>query len=474
MKKILKLFLFVMAVLVMPVVANAAEVDVTDEVSLKAALNNVNEDVVVNIKNEIKVTSKVPVTGKGVVTVNGNGFKVYADTNVTDRIFELRAEDGEENHLNVTFNNIVIENDYNNGSKGGRGIDTRTDNITLTVVDSVLKCTNTHNNQPITIGGSDTGVTNVVVKNSNLDAGVSGYSIISFVKTNLTIEKSNLTGYSALYMQAGSNGSIVKITDSKLSSNNTSDADSNRFATIFLSDENINVDIVDSTIEATGTGEAYQSVFSNAASHGTYTTPNTINVSGEKSVIKANNASKVDDVIDSETGESLTNSNEYAYVTGGLDITFEPGVTTDVVVADNKVDTIPSDYLADDAVVEEKEDGTLVVVVKRAVKTNTTKHGKFSVDRTEAIVGQIIKILTTPDVDYELDTIKVVDADGKEVAVNDDGTFVMPDSEVTVTVSFKQNVNPDTSDNILVYFMMGFVSLAVVAGVTLKIKKAMN
>ena len=50
----------------------------------------------------------------------------------------------------------------------------------------------------------------------------------------------------------------------------------------------------------------------------------------------------------------------------------------------------------------------------------------------------------------------------------------MPDSEVTVSVSFKANVNPDTSDNILVYFMMGFVSLAVVAGVTFKIKKAMN
>mgnify|MGYP003296241975 CR=1 FL=1 len=40
MKKILKLFLFVMAVLVMPVVANAAEVDVTDEASLKAALKD--------------------------------------------------------------------------------------------------------------------------------------------------------------------------------------------------------------------------------------------------------------------------------------------------------------------------------------------------------------------------------------------------------------------------------------------------
>lgn len=474
MKKILKLFLFVMAVLVMPVVANAAEVDVTDEASLKAALNNVSEDVVVNIKNEIKVTSKVPVTGKGIVTINGNGFKVYADKNVTDRIFELTAVDGEENHLNVTFNNIVIENNYNNGSRGGRGIDTRTDNITLTVVDSVLKCTNIHNNQPITIGGSDTGVTTVVVRNSNLDAGVAGYAIISFVKTNLTIEKSNLTGYSALYMQAGSNGTVINVKDSSLVSNNNTNDESNRFATIFLSDENISVNIVDSKVEANGTGDAYQSAFSNVYGYGEYETPNTIKVSGDKSVIKIKNKAEVEDQIDSTTGESLTNTTAFTFISTGLDITFEPGVTTDVVVADNKVETIPNDYLPSDAVVEEKEDGTLTVVVKRAIKTNTTKHGKFSVDRTEAIVGQIIKVLTTPDVDYELDTIKVVDADGKEVAVNEDGTFVMPDSEVTVTVSFKENVNPDTSDNILSYFMMGIVSLAVVAGVTLKIKKAMN
>ena len=476
MKKILKLFLFVMAVLVMPVVANAAEVDVTDEASLKAALNNVIEDVVVNIKNEIKVTSKVPVTGKGIVTINGNGFKVYADTNVTDRIFELRAEDGEDNHLNVTFDNIVIENNYNNGSRGGRGIDTRTDNITLTVVDSVLKCTNTHNNQPITIGGSDAGVTKVVVKNSNLDAGIAGYAIISFVKTDLTIENSDLTGFAALYMQVGSNGSVINVKDTKLTSVNVHTAASGKFGTIVFEDENISVNIVDSVVSASGTNDAYQTPFFNKVTATEDTKPSTINVEGNKSVIKVENKVEFSVPTDETTGEALIDANVYAYNNESMNITFNPGVSTDVKVEANEdVDTsVPSKYLPSDAVIEEKEDGTLVVVVKRAIKTNTTKHGKFSVDRTEAIVGQIIKVLTTPDVDYELDTIKVVDADGKEVAVNDDGTFVMPDSEVTVTVSFKENVNPDTSDNILVYFMMGFVSLAVVAGVTLKIKKAMN
>lgn len=56
--------------------------------------------------------------------------------------------------------------------------------------------------------------------------------------------------------------------------------------------------------------------------------------------------------------------------------------------------------------------------------------------------------------------------------IDEDGTFTMSDFEVTVTATFKANENPNTSDNILVYIIAGFVSLVLVGGAFLKFKKS--
>ena len=50
--------------------------------------------------------------------------------------------------------------------------------------------------------------------------------------------------------------------------------------------------------------------------------------------------------------------------------------------------------------------------------------------------GESVRITVTPDNGYMLDTIEVKDANGNEVSRND-MSFTMPDSNVTITVTWK-------------------------------------
>lgn len=61
---------------------------------------------------------------------------------------------------------------------------------------------------------------------------------------------------------------------------------------------------------------------------------------------------------------------------------------------------------------------------------------------------------------YSLDRIIVKDESGKEIEVNSDGTFVMPDGKVTVSAIYKRLSNPDTVS--AAYMVLGIVLLVAV------------
>lgn len=78
--------------------------------------------------------------------------------------------------------------------------------------------------------------------------------------------------------------------------------------------------------------------------------------------------------------------------------------------------------------------------IKYAVNINTTiTNGTVSTDKTTAAEGETVKLTVTPADKYEyvVGSLKVTDAEGNEVTVNDDNTFTMPASDVTVTAQFK-------------------------------------
>ena len=74
------------------------------------------------------------------------------------------------------------------------------------------------------------------------------------------------------------------------------------------------------------------------------------------------------------------------------------------------------------------------------VSTVGTDHGDFDVSPTRAEEGEEVTITVTPDEGYEVDEVIVTDRDGDAVDVTDEGdgvyTFEMPDSRVTVEVTF--------------------------------------
>ncbi|MCM1055952.1 MAG: hypothetical protein NC394_10580 [Bacteroides sp.] len=72
-------------------------------------------------------------------------------------------------------------------------------------------------------------------------------------------------------------------------------------------------------------------------------------------------------------------------------------------------------------------------------KVNITvpENGKVTADPVEAKAGDTVTLTVEANEGFELDKLTVTDKDGKEIEVKD-GTFVMPASDVTVTVTFKE------------------------------------
>ena len=71
------------------------------------------------------------------------------------------------------------------------------------------------------------------------------------------------------------------------------------------------------------------------------------------------------------------------------------------------------------------------------IKVNNGANGSVSVEPTSSIAGQTIKITVSPDNDYQLDQLKVTEANGKDVTVTNN-SFTMPKSNVIVSAAFKE------------------------------------
>ena len=80
-----------------------------------------------------------------------------------------------------------------------------------------------------------------------------------------------------------------------------------------------------------------------------------------------------------------------------------------------------------------------------AVETpDKTENGSVSVSPKNASQGDRVTVTVKPDEGYELDSLKVLDKDGKELALTDKGngkyTFTMPASKVEVNATFVKEV----------------------------------
>lgn len=84
--------------------------------------------------------------------------------------------------------------------------------------------------------------------------------------------------------------------------------------------------------------------------------------------------------------------------------------------------------------------GSISAPTTYAVNVNAATNGTVAADKKTAAKGTTVTITATPSAGYVVDAVKVVDKDGKDVAVTGkDGKYVftMPGSAVTVTGTFK-------------------------------------
>lgn len=90
--------------------------------------------------------------------------------------------------------------------------------------------------------------------------------------------------------------------------------------------------------------------------------------------------------------------------------------------------------------VEPSSGGSISTPTTYAVNVNAATNGAVAADKKTASKGTTVTVTASPSKGYVVDAVKVVDKDGKDVAVTEkDGKYVftMPGSAVTVTGTFK-------------------------------------
>ncbi len=85
------------------------------------------------------------------------------------------------------------------------------------------------------------------------------------------------------------------------------------------------------------------------------------------------------------------------------------------------------------------------------VSASTASNGKVALDKSTAKKGNTVTVTVTPDAGYQLDKLTVTDAKGNTIAVAKKGdnqyTFTMPDSKVTITPTFSKIADTKPSKN---------------------------
>lgn len=150
-----------------------------------------------------------------------------------------------------------------------------------------------------------------------------------------------------------------------------------------------------------------------------------------------------------------TNKIESGYYYDELDnyfdiyrIIFSSGLTTDGFF----IVTTYAEPVGDDSIIDENEtiDGRYDTLQKyyfiNQIETKT--DGKGTIEAIESSrPGEPVQFIVTPNEGYELNEVKVTDANGN-VVVFTDYTFTMPSTDVTIEATFnKVKPNPDTLDN---------------------------
>lgn len=280
-----------MVVAMVPAMAFAAN---ADHAELQGMINAAGDGATITLTKNYAIDDTIVIADKN-ITIDGDGYSVTATSR---KNFEVKNSTTTE--IDVTFKDIKVVNNSNSVGPSPRAIDTRNGYIALTLdgvtldVSSAKGDSTGYNPQGLTVGGNYSDAIDVTVKNSTIVAGDSGYGIITFNPVNLVVDNSNVSGYAAMYFKGvnssqGSAGSVVTIKNSTVAeSENIHNGASNAFGTIVFEDDDITINVDNSTISGTSTGDQTQTVFLENNEYATFTKANTVNIYNGSKIIADN------------------------------------------------------------------------------------------------------------------------------------------------------------------------------------------
>ena len=210
------------------------------------------------------------------VTLDGNGYTLDGDGGLRGStkqmiVFGFNAP--------ARIEKIVVRNLNIETTSVTRALECRgnTDEIVLESV--TMNATGPSNDQGFTFGGNDNKLMKLTVKNCDLAIGGDGYTFIFFNAVDMLIENSTITGWAGLYFKSpssshGSRGSKVMVKNSAFVCHNENWGVSNAFGAIVFEDGDVDVTLIDSSIDVTQESDQEQTavLFNSgwASYYGTY------------------------------------------------------------------------------------------------------------------------------------------------------------------------------------------------------------
>lgn len=97
-----------------------------------------------------------------------------------------------------------------------------------------------------------------------------------------------------------------------------------------------------------------------------------------------------------------------------------------------------TEYKAEGVSIAQNTDGNYIVGYKITVSDYDTKKGNVEVLDNVATAGKEVKITCNSNKGYKVKSVSVADSNGNKITVSKDNTFVMPESNVTIQVSFEE------------------------------------
>ena len=230
--------------------ANAGEtITLLQDITLEGGYEDATEGLRIELKGEDYADNKY-------LTIDGNGKTINCGN--YEKGIRIYNENSKLRRLDI--NNVTIVNNNTNG----RCIDTRSGMINLKINNSELTATN-GNSQPLTIGGNDE-IHRVMLGNTKINAGNSGYGVICFVSTNVDIQTSGNTqidGYAAFYIKGDDKTVNLNLGQGVYTGKNVHSGESNNFGAVVLEGDNVSVNLygTNPTVKAIAEGTAPQTAF---------------------------------------------------------------------------------------------------------------------------------------------------------------------------------------------------------------------